>query len=86
VSPGEFIAVLEETGLIIDIGRWAMENAVAEYSQWLAINPRPPRIAVNEQPSAAGRTVQGLVGTFLLEADGSGREGVTAGKGGSVRA
>ena len=47
VSPGEFIPVLEETGLIIDVGRWAMERALEEYGRLLAIRPRPPRIAVN---------------------------------------
>jgi diguanylate cyclase (GGDEF)-like protein/PAS domain S-box-containing protein len=47
VSPDEFMPVLEETGLIIDVGRWAMERALEEYGHLLAINPRPPRIAVN---------------------------------------
>jgi EAL domain-containing protein (putative c-di-GMP-specific phosphodiesterase class I) len=84
VSPGEFIAVLKETRLIIDIGRWAMEKAVAEYSQWLAINPRPPRIAVNEQPSAAGRTeFRDWSERFSLKPTDP---GVRAGKGGSVSA
>ena len=47
VLPDEFIPVLEETGLIVDVGRWVMEKAVVEYGQWLAISPQPPRIAVN---------------------------------------
>lgn len=47
VLPDEFIPVLEETGLIVDVGRWVMEKAVVEYDQWLAISARPPRIAVN---------------------------------------
>lgn len=47
VSPGEFIPVLEETGLIIDVGQWAMERALEEYGHLLAIRPQPPRIAVN---------------------------------------
>jgi diguanylate cyclase (GGDEF)-like protein/PAS domain S-box-containing protein len=47
VLPGEFIPVLEETGLIIDVGRWAMGRALEEYGHLLAINPWPPRIAVN---------------------------------------
>ena len=34
VLPGEFIPVLEETGLIIDVGRWVMERAVSDYAQW----------------------------------------------------
>jgi diguanylate cyclase (GGDEF)-like protein/PAS domain S-box-containing protein len=47
VSPGEFIPVLEETGLIIDVGRRVMEKAVSTYRQWHAQHGQPPRIAVN---------------------------------------
>jgi diguanylate cyclase (GGDEF)-like protein/PAS domain S-box-containing protein len=47
VSPGEFIPVLEETGLIIDVGRRVMEKAVFTYRQWHAQHGQPPRIAVN---------------------------------------
>ena len=31
VPPGRFIPILEETGLIHDVGRWAMEQAIADY-------------------------------------------------------
>jgi diguanylate cyclase (GGDEF)-like protein len=47
ILPNEFIPVLEETGLIIDVGRWVMEKAVNEYDRWLATSLHPPRIAVN---------------------------------------
>ena len=47
VSPGEFIPVLEETGLIIDVGRWAMEEAVSTCRRWQKQHARPPRVAVN---------------------------------------
>ncbi len=48
VSPNDFIPCLEETGLIVDVGRWVMETAAAQYMQWLEDGvANPPRIAVN---------------------------------------
>jgi diguanylate cyclase (GGDEF)-like protein len=43
VSPAEFIPVAEETGLIIQIGEWALREAFSEASGW----PDELRIAVN---------------------------------------
>ena len=43
VSPAEFIPVAEETGLIIEIGRWVLEEAVRQASTW----PGNVAIAVN---------------------------------------
>lgn len=34
VSPGQFIAVAEETGLINEIGRWALEQAARQLCAW----------------------------------------------------
>ncbi|HEY1458246.1 MAG TPA: diguanylate cyclase, partial [Solirubrobacteraceae bacterium] len=34
VQPDEFIPLLEETGLITDIGRWVLENACAQAAAW----------------------------------------------------
>ena len=50
VAPDEFVPMLEETGLIIDVGRWAMETAVNTYGQWRGTAPSAPRIAVNVSP------------------------------------
>jgi EAL domain-containing protein (putative c-di-GMP-specific phosphodiesterase class I) len=35
VRPQEFIDVLEETGLISDVGQWAIEEACRQYQTWL---------------------------------------------------
>jgi EAL domain-containing protein (putative c-di-GMP-specific phosphodiesterase class I) len=43
VSPVDFIAVAEETGLIVRIGAWALRQACREAVSW----PKPIRIAVN---------------------------------------
>lgn len=47
VSPGEFIPLLEETGLIMAVGRWALAEAGRQYRAWRDAGLRPPRIAVN---------------------------------------
>lgn len=47
VPPSDFLPVLEETGMIIDVGRWVMETAAADYARWRAAGRHPPRIAVN---------------------------------------
>ncbi|MDZ4255801.1 MAG: EAL domain-containing protein [Sulfuritalea sp.] len=47
VSPVDFIPILEETGLIVDVGRWALEQGIADYWAWHAAGLHPPRVAVN---------------------------------------
>src|SRR5204863_7604556 len=47
VAPGEFISLLEETGLIRDVGAWALRQAVSDQRCWSEQNIAAPRIAVN---------------------------------------
>jgi len=47
VSPGEFIPILESTGLILEAGRWALRRAALDHAAWRAEGLTPPRIAVN---------------------------------------
>ena len=47
VSPMRFVPVLEETGLILDAGRQAIEVAAALYREWKGRGVKAPRIAVN---------------------------------------
>ncbi|MGD0025134.1 MAG: EAL domain-containing protein [Xanthobacteraceae bacterium] len=46
VSPGEFIGVAEETGLIVPLGEWALRQACAEAANW----PDEIGVAVNISP------------------------------------
>lgn len=47
VSPGDFIPLLEETGLIVPVGLWALRQACADFRQlWTTIGDRP-RVSVN---------------------------------------
>ena len=48
--PGLFIPILEETGLIHDVGRWALRQAIADHLRWRAAGLQAVRIAVNVSP------------------------------------
>src|SRR5688572_7966364 len=47
VPPGDFIPLLEETGLILEVGAWALRQAVHQHRSWLEHGVAAPRIAVN---------------------------------------
>jgi len=50
VPPVKFIPILEETGLILEAGRWALGQAIADSARWKANRQKVPRIAVNVSP------------------------------------
>lgn len=50
IAPGHFIPVLEETGLIQDVGSWALRKVIADYLRWRAAGFAAVRIAVNVSP------------------------------------
>jgi len=47
VAPGAFIPLLEETGLILEVGKWALARALVDHREWTARGCKVPRIAVN---------------------------------------
>jgi len=47
ISPGVFIAVAEETGLIMDLGGWVLDEACRQIRHWLDSGIDAPPIAVN---------------------------------------
>jgi diguanylate cyclase (GGDEF)-like protein/PAS domain S-box-containing protein len=50
VPPMRFIPILEETGLIFEVGRWALHKAIEDYLRWRAAGLPAVRIAVNVSP------------------------------------
>jgi diguanylate cyclase (GGDEF)-like protein/PAS domain S-box-containing protein len=52
IPPGDFIPTAEETGLIIPIGRWALEQACADAKAWNGLLPRGPGVSVSVNLSA----------------------------------
>jgi diguanylate cyclase (GGDEF)-like protein/PAS domain S-box-containing protein len=47
IAPGYFVPILEETGLIHDVGRWVLRQALSDYLRWQASKLTAVRIAVN---------------------------------------
>jgi diguanylate cyclase (GGDEF)-like protein/PAS domain S-box-containing protein len=50
VSPNRIIPILEETGLMHDVGRWALNEAVETYRRWRTMGLKAVCIAVNVSP------------------------------------
>jgi diguanylate cyclase (GGDEF)-like protein/PAS domain S-box-containing protein len=64
VSPGQFISVAEETGLILPLGRWVAQTACVQNSAWQKGGLPPLRVAINI--SARQMADKGLV-EFIAE-------------------
>ncbi len=50
VPPSKFIPILEDTGMIYDVGRWALRKAVEDYLRWCSAGLSAVRLAVNVSP------------------------------------
>ena len=60
VPPGKFIPLMEETGLILEAGSWALRRAALDHRAWVEQKLRVPRVAVNV--SAIQLRQRGFVG------------------------
>lgn len=68
IAPDEFIAVAEESGLIVPLGRWALEEALRTLAEWDAEagRPLPIAISVNLSPIQIARDdVAGTIAALL---------------------
>ncbi len=52
VAPGDFLHVAEETGLIVEIGGWVLQEACAQAARWAAESPDGPPLTVSVNLSA----------------------------------
>lgn len=52
ISPNDFIGIAEETGLIIPIGRWILEEACRQTAEWQARFPKHKQLSVSVNLSA----------------------------------
>jgi len=65
VSPGVFIPVAEETGLITELGNWVVEEACRQIQQWREANVIMPPIAVNLSARQFDRGLPGRMAQAL---------------------
>ena len=50
VPPMKFIPLMEETGLILPVGSWALKRASLDHKNWVDRGLKAPRVAVNVSP------------------------------------
>ena len=50
VPPMKFIPLMEETGLILPVGSWALKRASLDHRGWVNQGLKAPRVAVNVSP------------------------------------
>jgi diguanylate cyclase (GGDEF)-like protein len=50
LSPGEFLSIAEDTGLILPIGDWVLNRACAQNAEWIRLGHRGLRMSVNVSP------------------------------------
>jgi diguanylate cyclase (GGDEF)-like protein len=70
VSPAEFIPAAEETGLITQIGAWALREGCRQQHDWAATEPELARLTVSVNLSAvqlAHADVKRMIGNTIAE-------------------
>ena len=62
VPPGDFIPVLEELGLVVEVGDWVLTEACRQLKEWHKSKVRVPKVSVN---ISARQFADGTLGTRI---------------------
>jgi EAL domain-containing protein (putative c-di-GMP-specific phosphodiesterase class I) len=67
ISPTKFIPLAEESGLIIRIGDWILNEACRQMKEWIAAGVAPPVMCVNVSPQQIKKQLDfaGRLGSIL---------------------
>lgn len=61
VSPGEFVPIAEDTGLILQIGGWVLEEACRQMMEWKTADSRFQELTINVNVSSRQLAQPGIV-------------------------
>lgn len=75
ISPGEFIPIAEETGLIVTLDRWALITACRQLRQWQQRFPLAQGLRISVNLSAQDLHAPDLIGDIRTALNQSGLEG-----------
>jgi diguanylate cyclase (GGDEF)-like protein/PAS domain S-box-containing protein len=71
VSPGRFISVAEDTGLIVEIGRWVLQEVCRQLREWrargLSLRPVAVNVSVRQFTSALVGEVSAAMNAFGVD-------------------
>lgn len=68
LPPGQFLPVVESSGLMPEIGEWVLGTACRQMRDWQALAWQPFRLAVNVSASQVGRNFDNQVKRALADA------------------
>jgi PAS domain S-box-containing protein/diguanylate cyclase (GGDEF)-like protein len=71
VPPAKFIPLMEETGMILEAGAWALQRAALDHCKWTQQGLKPMRVAVNVS------AIQLRQRNFVQAVEGAIRQGIT---------
>ncbi|GAA4421519.1 bifunctional diguanylate cyclase/phosphodiesterase [Acidovorax lacteus] len=74
ISPGHFIPLAEETGLILPLGEWVLKAACEQLARW-SQDPQLSRLSVSVNVSARQFRQEGFVAQVLAAIAGAGADG-----------
>jgi diguanylate cyclase (GGDEF)-like protein/PAS domain S-box-containing protein len=70
VSPAEFVPMLEDTGLIVQVGEWVLKHACETFLEWRAFLPEDFMMAVNlSGRQFKGGMLPGFIRNLLQQLD-----------------